>query len=113
MSRLVGGAIAAGAAGLGLVGAGVVQGIAGEDHTTRDEAGEVVEAGEVGAFRIQLGDCIESIAPTGEFESVTAVPCSEPHTAEVYAAFNLLADVDAAFPGAAAVSTEADEGCYN
>src|SRR5262245_65923680 len=111
MSRL-GGAIAAGAAGLGLVGVGVVKGVAGEDHTTRDDAGAVVEGGEVGAFRIRLGDCLAQIAPTGEFESVNAVPCSEPHAAEVYAAFNLLADEDAAWPGSPSISSEADEGSY-
>jgi hypothetical protein len=112
MSRLVGGAIAAGAAGLGLVGAGVVKGIAGEDHTTRDEAGVVVEAGEVGAFRIQLGDCIATIPPDGAFDSVDAVPCSRPHGAEVYAAFMIRSDDDAAWPGETAVNTDANDGCY-
>ena len=111
MSKL-GGAIAAGAAGLGLVGVGVVKGIAGEDHSTRDDAGEIVEGGEVGAFRIRLGDCIASMAEEGLFESVNAVPCSEPHEAEVYAAFNL-ADADAAWPGTAAVDRQADQGCYD
>jgi hypothetical protein len=113
MSRLVGGAIAAGAAGLGLVGAGVVKGIAGEDHSTRDEAGMIVEAGEVGAFRMRLGDCIAAIPPDGAFDSVEAVPCTSPHAAEVYAAFTLLGDEDAAWPGAVSVNTDADEGCYS
>jgi len=113
MSWLVGGAIAAGAAGLGLVGAGVVKGIAGEDHTTRDDAGVVVEAGEVGAFRMRLGDCILSIPPNGAFDSVHAVPCTQSHAAEVYAAFNLLGDDDAAWPGATSVNGDADDGCYS
>jgi hypothetical protein len=112
MSRLVGGAIAAGAAGLGLVGVGVVKGIAGEDHTTRDEAGVIVDAGEVGAFRMRLADCILAIPPDGEFDSVDAVPCSQPHAAEVYAAFTLLGDEDAAWPGATSVNADANDGCY-
>jgi hypothetical protein len=112
MSRLVSGAIAAGAAGLGLVGVGVVKGVAGEDHSTRDEAGAIVEAGEVGAFRIRLGDCILSIPPDGAFDSVDAVPCTAAHAAEVYAAFTLAGDDDATWPGASSVTTDADEGCY-
>ena len=113
MSRLVGGVIAAGAAGLGLVGAGVVTGIAGEDHSTRDDSGAVVESGEVGAFRIRVGDCLAAIAFDAPIESVDALPCSEPHASEVYGAFNILTPEDAAFPGTASISAQADDGCYS
>lgn len=111
MSRLVGGVIA-GAAGLGVVGAGVVTGIAGEDHSTRDDSGAVVESGEVGAFRIRVGDCLAAIA-LGVIESVDAVPCSEPHASEVYGAFNILTPEEAAFPGTASINAQADDGCYS
>ena len=113
MSRLVGGVIAAGAAGLGLVGAGVVTGIAGEDHSTRDDSGAIVESGEVGAFRIRLGDCLATLVFDGPIESVDAVPCSEPHRAEVYGAFNIRTPDDAAFPGEASINTQSDDGCYS
>ena len=113
MSRLVSGAIAAGAAGLGLVGAGVVTGIAGEDHSTRDDSGAIVESGEVGAFRIRVGDCISTSVVAGELESVDAVPCSEPHASEVYDAFNILTPQDAPFPGTESINAQADAGCYS
>jgi hypothetical protein len=113
MSRLVGGVIAAGAAGLGLVGAGVVKGIAGEDHSTRDDSGAIVEGGEVGAFRIRVGDCLAAIAFGAPIESVDAVPCSEPHSSEVYGAFNILTPEDAAFPGTDSINAQADDGCYS
>ncbi len=100
--------IGAGAAGLGLVGAGYL-GLAGEDNTTRDDVGAVVEAGEVGAFRIRLGDCLAD-APQGEFESIEAVPCGQPHGGEVYHAFNL---VDDEYPGLASIRTSAELGCYD
>lgn len=105
-ARLVAGA---GAAGLGLVGVGYA-GLAGEDNTTRDESGAVVDGGEVGAFRIRLGDCLLA-APDGDFESIEAVPCEQSHQNEVYAAFNLPFPDSAAFPGRDAVGAAADEGC--
>ncbi|MFW2336512.1 septum formation family protein [Ilumatobacter sp.] len=99
----------AGAAGLGLVGAGYA-GLAGQDNSTRDESGAVVEEGEVGAFRIRLGDCLSELIE-GDFESVQAVPCAEPHASEVYAAFNMAGADGVAFPGSAAVEQAYAEGC--
>lgn len=101
----------AGAAGLGLVGVGVA-GIAGEDNSTRDDSGAIVEGGEVGAFRIRLGDCFgETFGST--IEKVDAVPCDQSHYYEVYAAFNLPYGGDADFPGRIAVDDEADQGCLD
>lgn len=107
----IGKLVGAGAAGLGLVGAGYV-GLAGEDDTTRDESGAVVEGGEVGAFRIRVGDCIAD-SPDGDFESVEAVPCEQEHRSEVFAAFMLPHDDSAKFPGLDVVQTTGDEGCLD
>ena len=96
-------------AGLGLVGVGYT-GIAGEDNTTRAEDGAIVEEGEIGAFRIRIGDCLGASAD-GEFESAQGVPCSEPHADEVYHAFNI-AEGDGSWPGDDRVAEEADIGCY-
>lgn len=105
IGRLVG----TGVAGLGLVGAGYA-GLAGQDDSTRDESGAIVDGGEVGAFRIRLGDCFGET--TGEdLESVDAVPCDQLHRYEVYAAFNLPYDDGAAFPGRTTVQEQADLGC--
>lgn len=93
-------------AGAGLVGAGYT-GLGGQDNTTRDEAGQIVEGGEIGAFRIRLGDCFNS-ALDGDFESVDGVPCTGPHDEEVYFAFNL---PDGPWPGEQAVIDQASEGC--
>jgi hypothetical protein len=105
IGKLVGGAVA----GLGVVGLGYA-GIAGQDNTTRDESGAIISEGEVGAFRIQLGDCLNGLSG-GLVESVEGVPCSEPHSEEVYHAFNL-DEGDGTFPGDEVVGTAADEGCY-
>lgn len=106
MSKAAGAVVAA---GLGLVGLGY-GGLSGEDNTTRNDAGEIVDAGGVGAFRIRVGDCFQD--PDFEndgFESVEAVPCSVPHANEAYAAFNLDGDT---FPGDTRIGELADEGCY-
>jgi hypothetical protein len=106
IGKIVGGV----AAGLGLVGAGYA-GLGGEDNTTRDDSGSIVEEGELGAFRIRVGDCIGSDVG-GEIESVEGVPCEGPHQLEVYFAFNL-PDGDGTYPGDAAVEELANEGCYD
>jgi len=97
-------------AGVGLVGAGYA-GLGGQDDSTRDEAGQIVEGGEVGAFRIRLGDCFNSGA-IDEIESVQGVPCSSPHDGEVYLAF-LLPEGDGSYPGDPVISDSATEGCYD
>ena len=107
----IGRIVAGGAvAGLGLVGVGYT-GLAGQDDTTRSDTGAIVEGGELGAFRIRVGDCLAASAD-GEFESIEGIPCSEPHADEVYHAFNL-AEGDGSWPGDSQVADEADLGCYN
>jgi hypothetical protein len=78
-----------------------------QDASTRDTAGNVVEGGDVGAFKLQLGDCIESDAGT-EVESLPVVPCDQPHLYEVYHLFDI---PDGDFPGAETVNTLSEEGC--
>ena len=101
---MVGGAVV----GLGLVGAGYT-GLGGQDNTTRDDNGDIVEAGEVGAFRIQLGDCLNGMT-TGLIESMEGVPCTTPHDVEVYHAFLL---PDGEYPGDDAISEAASNTCYD
>lgn len=48
-----------------------------------DESGEIVDAGSLNVEKIALGDCLE-IPEDEEFNQVNAVPCSEPHEAQVY-----------------------------
>ena len=94
-------------AGLGLVGLGYA-GIGGQDATTRSEDGAITAEGELGAFRIRLGDCVEGVF-SGPVESVQGVPCDGPHMLETYHAFNLAGDD---YPGDDVVSELADDGCY-
>lgn len=61
------------------------------DTTSRDSAGQVTASGEVGVFKLRLGDCIplselEGVGSTDEMEEVEhfdAIPCDQPHAGEV------------------------------
>ena len=81
---------------------------------TRDQQGAIATAGEVSAFRLQLGDCFndEDLAVNSddatEVSEVAGVPCSEPHGFEVYAVFNVERP---AYPGEEQISEIANEGC--
>lgn len=60
----------------------------------RDSTGAVVGAGEVAGDELRIGDCFD--APTAEeFEAVQALPCAQPHDAEV---FHVLELERAAYP---------------
>ena len=75
----------------------------------RDDAGQVQEESDVSATKVRNGDCIEG-AVTGEVSSLTAVPCSEPHGAEAYHAFDL---PTGEYPGDEPVATAAEQGCID
>ena len=60
--------------------------------TDRDESGEIVDAGDVGVQRLQVGDCLvmpdsqfaaESLDDTVAVTDYPAVPCSRTHNGEV------------------------------
>ncbi len=77
IGRLVGGAAVAGVAIFGGV-------TATGDDTTRDNSGDITEAGGLGVFAMQDGDCF--MIPSEEFvTSVEAVPCTDPHDAQKFA----------------------------
>ena len=51
------------------------------DETTRNESGQVQEGGDVGVFRLQVGDCLNEDIVT-EQSSIPVVPCDEPHDSQ-------------------------------
>lgn len=81
------------------------------DDTTRNDQNEIVEAGGLGAFSIEVGDCLNLPTELSEVQSVEGVPCSEAHSAQAFAIFDLTGFGDG-FPGSAAFQDQAGEGCY-
>jgi uncharacterized RDD family membrane protein YckC len=66
-------------------------------------------AEEVDVFDLKVRDCLADSTPTlGEFFTVETVPCSEPHSEEIYAVVPL---PEGDFPGDEAVAVQADKVC--
>jgi len=85
-----------------------VFGIGAVDNTTRDDSGSIVEAGELGAFVTQVGDCFFDL-PQNEvgITTVQGVPCSEAHHWQVVHKENISLDEF----DAGSVTTLADNLC--
>jgi hypothetical protein len=64
--------------------------------------------GEVDAFAIKVGDCLNDAQINEEITSVPFVECSEPHDSEVFARTDATGDV---FPGNDALETELATFC--
>ena len=58
---------------------------------------------------LEVGDCLAE-SPEAETLTVTTVPCSEPHSHEVFASVNL-PEGDGEFPGYQVIDAEAEELC--
>lgn len=95
------------AAGLVLLGASCSL---GDDGPERDASGALLEAGEVEALDLLVGDCFNGPGPQGgeTVLTVMVVPCSELHEFEVYHSFDL---EDGTFPGVDAVEDLWIAGC--
>jgi hypothetical protein len=80
----------------------------------QDEAGAIIGADNIDAFKIQVGDCYndevaaEKSEESTEVTNVAGLPCTEPHDNEVYAVFNTTLTE---FPGAEEMSNQSFEEC--
>ena len=77
----------------------------------RDSSGAIVGAGTIDVFDLKVGDCFDDgDAYSDEVSTLAAVPCSEPHDNEAYAAFNVSLS---SYPGDEEMWEMASEECYN
>jgi hypothetical protein len=77
----------------------------------RSAAGTVSRSGQVDVFSLQVGDCFQNppaIQTALGVTSVTAVPCTTPHNAQIFAQLNA---TDPAYPGSQALLDETAHGC--
>jgi hypothetical protein len=61
-------------------------------------------------FDLEVGDCLTDYRATEGIVSVPTVPCSEPHSGEIYAVVPL-PEGDGNYPGVEAISAQAEEKC--
>ena len=105
---------------VGVIVAAVLGAFAGlQKDAERDESGQVTDTSEVSSLKIREGDCFDypelaglDLDSEGEApvtESVTAIPCPEPHDFEAYHAYDL---PDGDYPGLKQVEESAGTTCF-
>jgi hypothetical protein len=103
----------------GAIGAALLAGCdsSSVDETTRDESGQIVGEGELGAFALKVGDCFDEQAVLSgepfELVSVGAVPCSEPHTAEVVSVNDTFFEGEDSLPAQDVVDSRSAQACLS
>jgi hypothetical protein len=65
---------------------------------TRGANGQISHSGKLNVFSLAVGDCFDNPTSQQDIASVTAVPCAEPHNAQVFATFDLPGS-DSNYPG--------------
>jgi Domain of unknown function (DUF4190)/Septum formation len=70
--------------------------------------GEITESGDVSAFALEVGDCLNDIEESQMITSLPAVPCDQPHEAEVFGMFDL---PEGDYPTEDELVAQADRGC--
>ena len=80
-------------------------------RATRSAAtGVITHRGHMNAFSLRVGDCFDNPTGAHTVDTVTAIPCDQPHNAQIYAKFKLTGS-DFSYPGAAVVARRARSGC--
>jgi hypothetical protein len=103
-------------AGLALSGLWIILAIlavvgANTSTATRSSAtGVITHRGRMNVFSLKIGDCFDNPAGAKTVHTVTAIPCDQPHNAQIYGKFKLSGS-DLSYPGAAAVAQLARSGC--
>jgi Domain of unknown function (DUF4190)/Septum formation len=78
--------------------------------TRSSTTGQITHSGSLSVFSLAVGDCFNYPVGATSVVSVTAIPCNQAHSAQVYAEFNL-AGSDQSYPGTAAVTRLASNAC--
>ena len=80
-------------------------------NATRSPAtGSITHGGSLSVFSLAVGDCFNNPPGATSLTSVTAIPCSQAHNAQIYAKFNLSGSM-VSYPGDTALTNDATKGC--
>jgi hypothetical protein len=80
-------------------------------NATRSPAtGQITHSGNLNAFSLAVGDCFDNPPGATSLTSVTAIPCSQAHNAQIYAKFSLPGSI-LSYPGNTALTRTATNGC--
>ena len=78
--------------------------------TRSSSTGEITHGGNLNVFALAVGDCFNNPATAQDVATVTAEPCNQPHSAQIYAKFNLTGS-NFSYPGTVTVTQLASTGC--
>ncbi|HEX6300979.1 MAG TPA: septum formation family protein [Acidimicrobiia bacterium] len=82
------------------------------DDASRDDSGDIADAGDLDVMSLQVGDCFDDPEDLEEVVfDVAAVPCSGPHDNEVFAVQPLGASFGDSYPGDDALSDYTHQVC--
>jgi len=76
----------------------------------RNASGQITSGGQVPVTDLKVGDCVNDIDENRRVLSLPAVPCAEPHDAEVFAVFELTGST---FPGESEVVSQVESKCVD
>ena len=80
-------------------------------NATRSPAtGKITNSGSLSVFSLAVGDCFNNPPGATSLTSVTAIPCSQAHNAQIYARFSLSGSI-LSYPGNTALTRTATNGC--
>lgn len=82
--------------------------VASHDAKREDATGKVTASSNASVFSVRVGDCLNAADLSGEVQKVPAVPCTEPHDAEIIAEQKLTGD---ARPTEDEITSQADTFC--
>lgn len=78
-------------------------------HTAqRGSSGTVSQAGSMQAADLKVGDCFDNPTADSNIESITAIPCTQPHDSQVFAEPPV---TESSYPGDTTLSSEASDDC--
>lgn len=85
-----------------LIGGGISWAVNNAHKSHRDSSGAISKGGNLDAVDLHAGDCYEQPSDSSvPFDSIKAIPCTQPHNAQVFYRF--------AYPGATSVAPTDDE----
>jgi hypothetical protein len=76
----------------------------------RNASGQITSGGRVAVTDLKVGDCVNDIEENKRVLTLPAVPCAEPHDAEVFAVFDLSGST---FPGESEVVSQVESSCVD
>jgi hypothetical protein len=86
----------------------LVVAITGQAHRSA-ATGQINQSGSINIYALRFRDCFDN-PDAASVSTVTAIPCTQPHNAQVFAQFDV-AGTNSSYPGGASLRQQATRGC--